>query len=147
MAEKIPVNKVYTPPGGPPQGAAPSKEIYAAMGEEKIFKMCEDFYEEVGASAIDYMFPKELKEASQKSAAFFVGLLGGPPLYHQRYGNPQLRARHLPFPIDEQARQTWMSCFKHVLRNAEEKYAFPPEHLPGFIQFLERFSGWMVNKE
>jgi hemoglobin len=74
-----------------------------------------------------------------------VGLLGGPPLYHQKYGSPMMRARHMPFPIDEAARQVWLSCFDSVLANAPEKYNFPEEHLPQFREFLVGFSGWMVN--
>ncbi|MEZ4617319.1 MAG: hypothetical protein R2867_17665 [Caldilineaceae bacterium] len=84
-------------------------------------------------------------KASQKSAAFFVGLLGGPPLYHERYGNPMMRARHMPFVIDEAARQEWLACFDRVLAAAPERYKFPSEHIAGFRAFLEGFSGWMVN--
>lgn len=136
----------YIPPGGPPQVPPPSPEIYAHMGEENIFKMLEDVYLQFEDSTIRHMFPKNLIEASQKSGAFFVGLLGGPPLYHRRYGSPALRARHLPFPIDEAARQEWLRCFDTVLDTAVEKYNFPPQHLPTFRHFLHSFSTWMVNK-
>lgn len=135
----------YVPPGGPPRVSAPSPEIYAAMGQENIFAMLADFYEALEASEIREMFPRDMKRASRKSAAFFVGLLGGPPLYHQKYGNPMMRARHTPFPIDETARQVWLACFDAVLANAPEKYNFPAEHLPQFREFLVGFSGWMVN--
>jgi hemoglobin len=91
------------------------------------------------------MFPRDMVAASQKSAAFFVGLLGGPPLYHQRFGNPMMRARHLPFEIDEAARQIWLACFDRVLEHAPEAYNFPPQHIAGFRQFLHGFSSWMVN--
>jgi hemoglobin len=58
-----------------------------------------------------------------------------------------LRARHIPFPIDEAARQEWLACFERVLANAVERYDFPAQHLEGFRIFLHEFSGWMVNKE
>jgi hemoglobin len=74
-----------------------------------------------------------------------VGLLGGPPLYHQRHGNPMMRARHLPFPITPAAREEWLACFDRVLAHAPERYDFPPQHLPGFRAFLRDFSLWMVN--
>lgn len=135
----------YVPPGGPPRVSAPSPEIYAAMGEANIFAMLADFYQELERSAIRGMFPRDMARASRKSAAFFVGLLGGPPLYHQQYGNPMMRARHTPFPIDETARQVWLDCFEAVLADAPEKYSFPAEHLPQFREFLVGFSGWMVN--
>ena len=138
---------IYVPPGGPPQGPGPSRDIYAAMGEENIFQMLEDFYLELGRSSVAHLFPKNLVSASRKSAAFFVGLLGGPPLYHQKYGPPMMRARHMPFAIDEAARQEWLRCFDTVLEDAEEKYRFPPQHLDGFRAFLDRFSAWMVNRK
>ena len=138
--------EIYVPPGGPPQVPPPSREIYNAMGEALIFEMLKDFYLLLGQSDIAAMFPADLVAASEKSAAFFVGLLGGPPLYHERYGSPMLRARHLPFAIDEQARQVWLDCFDQILDQAVEKYDFPAEHLPGFRAFLHGFSSWMVNK-
>lgn len=136
--------KFYVPPDGPPQ-FSPSHEIYPAMGEENIFKMLEDFYMELERSPIRPMFPENMRDASKKSAAFFVFLCGGPPLYQQQFGPPMMRKRHLPFPIDEQARQIWLSCFRKTLENADAKYHFPMQHMPSFWTFLEKFSAWMVN--
>jgi hemoglobin len=136
---------IYVPPGGPPRVAPPSPEIYAAMGEEMTFAMLRDFYAELEQSSIRHLFPRDMEAASEKSAAFFVGLLGGPPLYQQRYGNPMMRARHMPFEIDEAARREWLRCFALVLEDAPARYRFPPEHLMGFWAFLEGFSSWMVN--
>ena len=138
--------KMFVPPGGPPQIDPPSREIYRAMGEANIFRMLEDFYHELEQSPLRPIFPPDMSTASKRSAAFFVGLLGGPPLYQQRYGPPMMRARHLPFPIDETARQIWLACFDRVLAKTEETYDFPAEHLPGFRAFLVGFSGWMVNR-
>ena len=138
--------QIYVPPGGAPRVAPPSTEIYAAMGEENIFAMLRDFYRELEHSAIRHMFPlNDMMTAADKSAAFFVGILGGPPLYQQRHGNPMMRARHMPFPIDEPARMEWLRCFATVLEDAPARYNFPPEHLLGFWAFLEGFSAWMVN--
>jgi len=137
---------IYTPPGGPPQGPAPSREIYRLMGEENIFRMISDLYKELEKSEVRHLFPANMEEASKKSAAFFVGLLGGPPIYVEKYGSPRMRARHLPFEIDEKARQVWLACFDRVLEGAEAKYQFPSQYLPGFKDFLHSFSSWMVNK-
>jgi hemoglobin len=115
------------------------------MGEANIFRMLADFYAVLGQSTIRHLFPADMGAASERSAAFFVGLMGGPPLYHQRYGNPAMRARHMPFRIDEAARRVWLDCFDEVLADAPEKYAFPSEHLESFRQFLRAFSMWMVN--
>jgi hemoglobin len=137
---------IYTPPGGPPQGPGPSHEIYSLMGEANIFRMMSDFYKELEASEIRHLFPPNMEEASKKSAMFFVQLLGGPPLYIQKFGSPRMRARHIPFEIDEPARQVWLRCFDKVLEDAVAKYQFPVHHLAGFREFLKSFSAWMVNK-
>jgi hemoglobin len=136
---------IYVPVGGPPRVTPPNPEIYAIMGEEMVFAMIRDFYKELEKSSIRHLFPQDMAAASEKSAAFFVGLVGGPPLYQQRYGNPMMRARHLPFVIDEAARQEWLRCFALVLEDAPAVYNFPAQHLLGFWAFLEGFSSWMVN--
>ena len=137
---------IYTPPGGPPQGPGPDPAIYRIMGEENVFRMMLDFYTELEKSEIRHLFPGDMAEASKKSALFFITLLGGPPLYFQKFGPPRMRARHLPFEIDEPARQVWLRCFDNVLKDAEGKYNFPEQHLQGFKDFLTSFSSWMVNK-
>lgn len=135
----------YVPPGGPPQGIQPDSRLYARMGEDQIFKMLEDFYTELEKSSIRHLFPPDMKAASQRSAAFFVFIMGGPPLYQQQFGAPRMRQRHLPFAIDEEARRVWLACFKRILENADQKYQFPLEYMEGFWRFLEQFSAWMVN--
>jgi hemoglobin len=115
------------------------------MGSENIVQMLEDFYLELEKSEIRDMFPPDMQSASRKSAAFFIGLCGGPPLYHQLYGHPRLRRRHMPFAIDNNAKDVWLDCFKKILKDAPEKYSFPKEHLAGFINFIEGFAPWMVN--
>lgn len=135
----------FIPPIRPQEIAPPSRAIFAAMGEDNIRRLLADFYAELERSAIRAMFPRDMAAASQKSADFFIGLLGGPPYYHQRHGNPAMRARHAPFPIDMTARRVWLDCFETVLADAPTRYNFPAEHLPGFHAFLVGFSLWMVN--
>lgn len=137
--------EIYVPPEGPPPGEKPNPEIYERMGEDNIFSMLADFYEELAKSEIRSLFPEDMREASKKSAAFFVFLLGGPPLYHERHGSPMMRKRHLPFKIDEHARQVWLDCFRKILVDSDKKYSFPIEHKESFFRFLEGFSRWMVN--
>jgi hemoglobin len=134
------------PPGGPPQGPPPNPAIYKVMGEENIFRMMLDFYKELEKSEVRPLFPADMEAASKKSALFFITILGGPPLYAEKYGSPRMRARHIPFEIDEHARQVWLACFERVLENADAKYQFPMEHMASFKAFLKSFSAWMVNK-
>ena len=137
---------IYTPPGGPPQGPGPDSRIYKIMGEENIFRMMSDLYKELEKSEVRHLFPADMHGASKKSAAFFVTVLGGPPLYFEKYGPPRMRARHLPFEIDEHARQVWLGCFQRILEGADVKYQFPIQYMESFKEFLKSFSAWMVNK-
>jgi hemoglobin len=137
--------EVFVPQIDPASIPGPSREIHGLMGRDNIYRMLEDFYRELGASAVRGLFPKDLLMSSQKSAAFFVQLLGGPPEYSERHGPPRMRARHMPFRITRSARGVWLACFERILDRATADYSFPEEHLAGFRQFLQAFSLWMVN--
>jgi hemoglobin len=136
---------IYTPAGGPPQGDRPSPLIFHTIGEEGCFGLLADLYERLEQSSVRHLFPEDMQLASQRSAAFFVQLLGGPPLFNQQFGPPRMRQRHMPFEIDEEAREVWLACFEQALCDAPLRHGFPEEHLPGFRDFLRSFSGWMVN--
>ena len=110
-----------------------------------MFQLLAALYVRLEESDVRDLFPEDMQAASERSAAFFVQLLGGRPLFSQRYGPPQMRARHIPFEIDEPARQTWLACFHAVLDEAPEALGFPREHVAGFRAFLDSFSSWMVN--
>jgi len=88
-------------------------------GEAAVRKLIDRFYdlmdEKDEASTIRAMHPDDLSESRDKLFEFLSGFLGGPPLYHQNRGHPKLRMRHLPFQIDEQARDAWLSCMNQSL--------------------------------
>ncbi len=136
----------YVPPEGPPNNRL-DPSIYRVMGEDNIYKMLEDFYLELEKSSIRHLFPEDMRQASKKSAEFFIFLLGGPPIYQQKHGSPMMRKRHMPFVIDQESRDIWLNCFQTILQNAEEKYLFPKEHKGNFLLFLEKFSTWMINSK
>ncbi len=141
---------IWTPPGGPPQTDRIPVAVYEAMGEANITAFIHAFYRRLGQSSIAPMFPKSeknLMRAADKSAAMFTFLFGGPHLYQQRYGRPMMRARHLPFVIDEDGRREWLRCYRETLDEAPEKYKMPAEHVDAVWKFVVDFSGWMVNAE
>lgn len=133
--------ELFVPPGGPPQGPPPPREILTAIGEDGIRQLLIAHYQNLGASEIQNLFPKDLERAALKSADFFIQLLGGPPYYSQKYGPPRMRARHLPFPITPEAQETWLRCFRQAL----DDNGFPGEYREDFEAFLISFSSWMVN--
>lgn len=143
-----PDRPIYTPPGGPPRTDRIPPGVYQAMGEAGLMALASDFYQRLGKSDIAHMFPKNpeaLEQASAKTGALLVFLCGGPPLYQQRHGPPMLRARHLPFRIDEHARQTWLRCLREATDAAQARGEFPAEYREPFDAFFTAFSAWMVN--
>jgi len=135
---------IYTPPGGPPAVPTLPREILAEVGEAGVRRLLQLHYERLGASAVHHLFPpagEALRAAAERSADFFVQLLGGPRYYTDKYGAARMRARHVPFAIDEAARREWLRCF----RGALDALPFPAAHRPVFELFLDRFSAWMIN--
>jgi len=137
------MDDIYIPPGGPPQSAPPSREILTTVGEQYIRDLLQAHYKELETSPIRSMFPGDLRESAERSADFFIQLLGGTPYFSQKYGPPRMRARHMPFAITEDARQIWLGCFRKALDSME----FPSRFREEFERFLVDFSAWMVNRK
>jgi hemoglobin len=99
----------------PQEPASESKSLFELLGgTEEIRDIVERFYDimdsDSRAAGIRAMHAADLTSAREKLFMYLTGWTGGPQLYIERYGHPRLRARHLPFPIDESARDQWMYC-------------------------------------
>lgn len=92
----------------------------AESGIENIRKLVETFYDVMDSDpktqAIRAMHPADLTSAREKLFMFLTGWTGGPQLYIERYGHPFLRKRHMPFAIDESARDQWMYCMIQAMQ-------------------------------
>ena len=73
---------------------------------------------------------------------FLRQYFGGPAEYSERYGHPQLRARHLPFTITRAARDVWLS---HMMAAIDE-VGIPEPHASVMRQYFEAFSIAMINQ-
>ena len=47
---------------------------------------------------------------------FLCGWLGGPQLVIEKFGQPRLRQRHLPFAIGIRERGQWMLCMTRAMQ-------------------------------
>lgn len=92
-------------------------------GEEGVRKLVHRFYELMDtlpeAAVIRTMHPEDISTSEDKLYLFLSGFLGGPSLYIEKFGHPMLRRRHLPFPIDEAARDQWLLCMNRALDDVE----------------------------
>lgn len=85
----------------------------------------------------------DLNVAEEKLFMFLSGWMGGPGLYAEKYGHPRLRMRHLPFPIDELARDQWILCMTRALDDVVEDQALRDE----LLQALYKIADFMRNQE
>ena len=107
--------------------------------------MIHEFYAKLRQSPIAPMFTERSpEEAEDRSASFFIRVLGGDDRYHQVYGAPRMRARHLGFRITEAHRQIWLQLFFDVLDHPQG-FTFPSQYKQEFKDYLDIFSRWMVN--
>jgi hemoglobin len=92
-----------------------------ANGRENIRALVENFYDRMDsdpkAAGIRAMHPADLTSSREKLFMFLTGWSGGPQLYIERYGHPRLRMRHMPFAIDESARDQWMYCMIQAMHH------------------------------
>lgn len=88
-------------------------------GEAGVRRLVDVFYDLMATSphaqAILAMHPNDLSGSRDKLFMFLSGWLGGPQLFIEAYGHPRLRARHLSFPIDREARDAWLLCMDKAL--------------------------------
>jgi len=117
-------------------------------GEEAIRKLVDRFYELMDtlpqAQQIRAMHPDDLSGSADKLFMFLSGWLGGPQLYTETYGHPRLRMRHMPFPVDEAARDAWMLCMKKALEEMNIEDAMLRQHL---LHSLFKTADFMRNQE
>ncbi|HTD45295.1 MAG TPA: hypothetical protein VK687_13990 [Bryobacteraceae bacterium] len=119
-------------------------EVYSQIGEEGFQRLIATFYRQVpGDDILGALYPAEdLAAAEQRLRDFLVYRFGGPERYIARRGHPRLRARHLPFAIDQAARDRWMQLMNNALREA----ALPAEIEQILRAFFEHMSTFMINQ-
>jgi hemoglobin len=85
-------------------------------GAPTIRRLVEAFYPKVQADPdIGPLFPADITPVMEKQYMFLSQFFGGPALYNETYGHPQLRMRHLPFPINERRARAWLRCMAAAL--------------------------------
>jgi hemoglobin len=116
--------------------------LYQKIGAAKLRQIVQTFYPLVKAEPlIADLFPDNLSETMDKQEAFLTGFLGGPPLYHQTYGNPMLRYRHAKFAITPSRAQAWFDCFRDAVLSTE----LEPSVAQELLQAVARTAAAMVN--
>ena len=93
--------------------------VYEALGGMPFFeRLVGAFYERVAADDVLlrlYPDQQDLGPARERLALFLAQYWGGPTTYSEQRGHPRLRMRHLPFPIDAEARDHWLVAMRAAL--------------------------------
>lgn len=89
---------------------------YDRIGKENIKKLIHYFYQELrNDSILRPMYKENLDAAEERLYLFMIQFLGGPKHYNEKRGLPRLKQRHMPFYIDENAKNSWLNNMKTAL--------------------------------
>jgi hemoglobin len=67
---------------------------------------------------------------------------GGPPRYAEQRGHPRLRMRHMPFPIDQAARDRWIALMERALVQSD----LPAEASDLLRRFFQDTATFLINR-
>ena len=88
-------------------------------GEARVQALTDRFYDlmdlEPAYAALRAVHGPELGNARQRLYWFLCGWMGGPQHYTERFGHPQLRARHMGFAIGVTERDQWLACMDQAM--------------------------------
>ncbi len=119
-------------------------DLFALIGEDGFTRLVAAFYRQVpGDDILGAMYPKdELAAAEQRLRDFLIYRFGGPDRYIVERGHPRLRARHLPFRIDQAARDRWMQRMDAAFAEA----ALPAQDERTLREFFGHMATFMINQ-
>lgn len=121
------------------------QSLYELVGGEETFRrMVDVFYARVEADPdLRPLFPDDLEAGKRWQFLFLSQFFGGPAQYAEERGHPRLRMRHMPFVIDQRARDLWL---KHMLAAMDEVGIQEPMHSM-MTDYFVRASQHMINKD
>jgi hemoglobin len=121
------------------------EQVYERIGEEGFERLVRAFYAQVpGDDILGPMYPPhDMAGAEQRLRDFLIGRFGGPPRYIEQRGHPRLRMRHMPFTIDQRARDRWIELMERALDEVE----LPPDVTALMRDFLAQVATFMINRQ
>ncbi len=92
---------------------------YQILGADGVRRLADALYDAMDelpqAQTIRAMHGEDLSEIKQKLFEYLSGWLGGPHLYHQKYGSVCLHAPHAHYAIGAAERDQWLLCMQTAL--------------------------------
>lgn len=112
-------------------------------GHDTFRRLVDAFYRGVaGDPVLKPMYPEEdLGPASDRLRLFLEQYWGGPSTYSETRGHPRLRMRHIPFHVNPDARDRWLTH----MRDAMDEAQLAPLHDEMMWDYFSRAAHAMVN--
>ncbi len=119
-------------------------EVFAQVGEDGFARLVRAFYAQVPGDAIlGPMYPADdMAGAEERLRDFLIGRFRRPPRYIEQRGHPRLRMRHMPFTIDQAARDRWMTLMDRAL----DETALPAAATALLREFFHAMATFMINR-
>ena len=120
-------------------------KIFDRIGEEGFARLIRAFYAQVPDDDIlGPMYPADdLAGAEERLRDFVIGRFGGPMRYVEQRGHPRLRMRHMPFAINQAARDRWVQLMDRALVQA----ALPADVTAVLKEFFHGTSTFIINRQ
>ena len=117
--------------------------IYARIGEDGFQRLVAAFYAQVpGDDILGPMYPADdLAGAEERLRDFLIGRFGGPRRYEEMRGHPRLRMRHMPFKLNQHARDRWVQLMDRALDQA----ALPGDATKLLRDFFHNMATFLMN--
>lgn len=122
----------------------PNLSLYQRLGEPTIRRVVHSFYNLVKTDPIlGPMYPADdWAGAEERLADFLVFRFGGPDDYLRKRGHPRLRMRHMPFKIDQAAKQRWVD----LMSQAMAQNLIPAAERDEMSAFFEQVADFLRNQ-
>lgn len=123
------------------------KQAYKLLGEEQGCRaLAETFYGIMDkvpeAQRIRNMHAPDLQHTCDNFTLFLCGWLGGPPLYKDKHGSPDLTGLHALLPINAEDRDMWLSCMEQAIRQQPIDEGFKDYLVKRFRKPAEKIYNW-----
>jgi hemoglobin len=117
--------------------------VYDQIGPEGFERLIGAFYARVATDPIlRPMYSQgDLQPAARRLRLFLEQFFGGPRTYEEERGHPRLRWRHVPFTINQEARDIWV---RHMLAALDEA-AIPEPARTTMQTYFEHTATFLIN--
>ena len=120
------------------------RSLHEMIGDDGFTRLIGAFYRQIPEDDIlGPIYPADdLAGAEQRLRDFLIFRFGGSKHYIEQRGHPRLRQRHLPFPVDQRARDRWMSLMERALAETQ----LPAQAEQMLREFFSDTATFMMNR-